>query len=692
MDGDWGTKVDSQEDFLKEGRSFNIFGGDDIGLNFDLGDFESGEPDLGVMSNDFDTYILDNFLNDGGDAGHVGKVAEVEDLEIADICGTNNDKGAHMQPQSQSHSHSQSQAQSQSHSQTLSHSQSQQQAQIQPQPQLFNDRASLDLLSSPLGEALWKQQEELREALRIQQELNAQVVQKLDKTVEQQEQLQRVLQQQKQRASRADYSLSPALSDAGADKGNYMDYLMADGVDRVDRGENAGGSGSGSSSHCRDNKHNGSPVKRGKYGTNGTNVRVKLDFEDVVSNGAVNGGQHLSVLSPQSSNKLNIKKAAHRAVPYTPKSRVSSMTYTPSTLLTPQPNNGAGKFDNVTISPESVTMSPVIGLGIHSGADAGFSLKPPPMDILPTIPGSTSATPAKQGNGQARGYSGPSVGLSAGPTRANDGFDKLGSAEDLLLEYPVNPSLSPEELAPEVGGAADEYSQGQFQLERTETTLLPPEMSSPVRYSGASSLNVSPVLKSRHVKMSQPGSPVRLTLGRSYLDTDEASDEDEILSSPTKITRKLTTLPRGSIDVYVKELPDRMYECLYPQCGKTFKRRYNIRSHIQTHLEDRPYRCDYDGCDKAFVRNHDLVRHKKTHQEKSYACPCGKMFNREDALAVHRSRMICIGGKKYANVVIKRSPRKRGRPRKEEGSPVKESIRRDSQGQLITRMERQLAQ
>ena len=69
MDGDWGTKVDSQEDFLKEGRSFNIFGGDDIGLNFDLGDFESGEPDLGVMSNDFDTYILDNFLNDGGDAG-----------------------------------------------------------------------------------------------------------------------------------------------------------------------------------------------------------------------------------------------------------------------------------------------------------------------------------------------------------------------------------------------------------------------------------------------------------------------------------------------------------------------------------------------------------------------------------------------------------------------------------------------
>ena len=138
-----------------------------------------------------------------------------------------------------------------------------------------------------------------------------------------------------------------------------------------------------------------------------------------------------------------------------------------------------------------------------------------------------------------------------------------------------------------------------------------------------------------------------------------------VLSSPQKITRKLTTLPRGAIDIYVKELPDKKFECLYPNCGKLFKRRYNIRSHIQTHLEDRPYVCDFEDCDKAFVRNHDLVRHKKSHMEKRYACPCGKKFNREDALIVHRSRLICIGGKQFENVVIKRSPRKRGRPRKD---------------------------
>ncbi|CCK68183.1 DNA-binding transcription factor SWI5 KNAG_0A05170 [Huiozyma naganishii CBS 8797] len=170
--------------------------------------------------------------------------------------------------------------------------------------------------------------------------------------------------------------------------------------------------------------------------------------------------------------------------------------------------------------------------------------------------------------------------------------------------------------------------------------------------------------------MSQTSSPVLKSQG--HFDGESPTfgyhsrDIDTLLPiSPLKITRKRTTLPRGSIDRYVKELPDKSFECLYPECKKLFKRRYNIRSHIQTHLEDRPYTCDFPGCTKAFVRNHDLVRHKKSHSEKAYGCPCGKMFNREDAMIVHRSRMICVGGKKYENVVIKRSPRKRGRPRRE---------------------------
>ncbi|KAF2088668.1 hypothetical protein K490DRAFT_14337, partial [Saccharata proteae CBS 121410] len=74
--------------------------------------------------------------------------------------------------------------------------------------------------------------------------------------------------------------------------------------------------------------------------------------------------------------------------------------------------------------------------------------------------------------------------------------------------------------------------------------------------------------------------------------------------------------------------------CMYPECDKTFGRRENIRSHIQTHLGDRQFRCNH--CSKCFVRQHDLKRHAKIHTgDKPYKCPCGAGFARQDALTRH---------------------------------------------------------
>ncbi|KAF2181306.1 hypothetical protein K469DRAFT_478507, partial [Zopfia rhizophila CBS 207.26] len=74
--------------------------------------------------------------------------------------------------------------------------------------------------------------------------------------------------------------------------------------------------------------------------------------------------------------------------------------------------------------------------------------------------------------------------------------------------------------------------------------------------------------------------------------------------------------------------------CLYPECGKTFSKRENIRSHIQTHLGDRQYRCN--RCGKCFVRRHDLKRHAGSHTvNKPYKCPCGVGFTRQDAINRH---------------------------------------------------------
>ncbi|MCJ1461886.1 Metallothionein expression activator [Pseudocyphellaria aurata] len=104
---------------------------------------------------------------------------------------------------------------------------------------------------------------------------------------------------------------------------------------------------------------------------------------------------------------------------------------------------------------------------------------------------------------------------------------------------------------------------------------------------------------------------------------------------------------------------DHRWVCIFPGCTRTFGRKENIKSHVQTHLGDRQFICNVCGND--FVRQHDLKRHAKIHSGvKPYTCPCSRTFARHDALTRHRQRNTCDGG--FAG--ISRTPTKRGRPKK----------------------------
>ncbi|CAG5135064.1 unnamed protein product [Candidula unifasciata] len=50
-------------------------------------------------------------------------------------------------------------------------------------------------------------------------------------------------------------------------------------------------------------------------------------------------------------------------------------------------------------------------------------------------------------------------------------------------------------------------------------------------------------------------------------------------------------------------------KCSVEGCGKSFKRKDRLATHIRTHTGERPFLCHYDGCSSSYTRQHHLTRH-----------------------------------------------------------------------------------
>ncbi|XP_059347419.1 zinc finger protein 852-like [Ammospiza nelsoni] len=79
---------------------------------------------------------------------------------------------------------------------------------------------------------------------------------------------------------------------------------------------------------------------------------------------------------------------------------------------------------------------------------------------------------------------------------------------------------------------------------------------------------------------------------------------------------------------------ERPYECL--DCGKIFRKRFNLLCNQRIHIGERPYECL--ECGMSFSHSSDLVVHQRFHtRDRLYECPkCQKRFHTSSHLLVHK--------------------------------------------------------
>ena len=79
-------------------------------------------------------------------------------------------------------------------------------------------------------------------------------------------------------------------------------------------------------------------------------------------------------------------------------------------------------------------------------------------------------------------------------------------------------------------------------------------------------------------------------------------------------------------------------EHLCPYCGKSFKNKNPLQTHIATHTGNFKYFCPYEGCNKGFMRKDSIYHeHYRSHTgEKPFLCTnCGQSFNSKQMLKNH---------------------------------------------------------
>ncbi|KAI1121431.1 putative zinc finger protein [Nemania abortiva] len=147
----------------------------------------------------------------------------------------------------------------------------------------------------------------------------------------------------------------------------------------------------------------------------------------------------------------------------------------------------------------------------------------------------------------------------------------------------------------------------------------------------------------------EEGYPTDQDVDRSILNSHPVPVEDHSMGDVGAVANQdHESDPEPESEHEIQQLPRQKrprqteFEC--PHCHIVYKKRYNLQSHLRTHVTEQSHVCDF--CGKAFARSSDHTRHLKTHTGvKEHVCHgflangnpwgCGKSFARAETLRKH---------------------------------------------------------
>jgi hypothetical protein len=115
---------------------------------------------------------------------------------------------------------------------------------------------------------------------------------------------------------------------------------------------------------------------------------------------------------------------------------------------------------------------------------------------------------------------------------------------------------------------------------------------------------------------------------------------EELHPSPLSDNTNLSS-PGSNSQYYERVMvgDKKLFKCLSPGCGKTFKFKSDMERHVVIHTNTRPYACAHPSCGKTFKRPDALKSHMETHNEEVHLeCPvpgCKAQFQKKSALQYH---------------------------------------------------------